>query len=213
MEIVIRREEEKDFRAVEEVTREAFWNLYVPGCNEHLLAHRLRKCPDFIPELDFVAEKDGRVVGNIMFTRCAVAETSGKRHELTLFGPVSVLPELQGRGIGAALIRHALRAAADAEYRGVAIYGYPDYYKKFGFRNGKEFGISAPDGRYPVALQVLEFADGALKGISGRLHESPAFADLDENELEAFDKTFPPKEKRIMPSQKRYEETSGSYLE
>ena len=213
MDISVRREERKDYRIVEEITREAFWNLYVPGCNEHLLAHKLRMCPDFIPELDFVAEKNGRVAGNIMFSRCSVIDVSKKRHELIMFGPVSVLPELQRRGIGDILIRHALRAAADIGHKAVAIYGSPDYYPKFGFRNGKEFGIGNPDGRYPIALQVLELAEGALKSISGQLHESSIFTELGEDELEIFDAAFPPKKKQVTPSQKHFAETSNTYLD
>ena len=57
---IIRNETENDFRAVEELTRDAFWNVYKPGADEHYYAHMMRKHPDFIPELAFVIEKDGK---------------------------------------------------------------------------------------------------------------------------------------------------------
>lgn len=111
MNIEIRLEEESDHREVEELTREAFWNLYVPGCNEHLILHSIRQSDDFIPELDFVAIHDGRIVGNIVFSRSKIVDPNGVEHPTITFGPVSVLPELQNRGIGTALINHAIKAA------------------------------------------------------------------------------------------------------
>ena len=111
MEILIRNEREEDTRAVEEVTREAFWNLYVPGCSEHYIAHALRRHVDFIPELDFVAVVNGRVVGNIMYTRARLANDAGENLAIASFGPLCVHPEFQRLGIGSGLIRHSLPAA------------------------------------------------------------------------------------------------------
>ena len=104
MEVIIRNETENDYRVVEEVTREAFWNLYFPGCDEHYLVHKMRNHPDFLKEFDFVAEYDGKIVGNIMYTRAWLVDEPGKEMEIVSFGPISVLPAYQRKGIGSALI-------------------------------------------------------------------------------------------------------------
>lgn len=209
MDIVIRLEEPKDHRIVEELTREAFWNLNVPGCDEHLLAHNLRTGAAFVPELDFVAEADGRVAGNIMFCRAKVAADDGAEREVLTFGPVSVWPHMQKRGIGSALIRHALKRAADMGFTAVLIYGDPDYYCRFGFRPAADFGILTSEGRIHAALQALELVPGALSGVTGRFLEGEAYH-VDPSEMEGFDSTFPPKEKFVTESQKRFLELSNS---
>lgn len=209
--LIIRNEQEKDHRAVEEATREAFWNLYIPGCNEHYLVHCMRSIPDFIPELAFVAELDGKVVGSIFFTKSCIVDEKGMRHDTLTFGPVSVLPELHGQGIGTALIGHAKEAAIKMGHKAILIYGYPGYYKRHGFRHAKEFAISNPDGKYPLAHQVLELYEGALTDISGRAYESEDFK-VDEAAAEEYDALFPPKEKKVTPAQKIFEETAASFL-
>lgn len=89
----IRRETEADYRAVEELHRNAFWNVHVPGCCEHYLAHVLRKHPDFIPELDLVYELDGEIVGNVMYTKSELLEEGGNSTGILTFGPIGVAPE------------------------------------------------------------------------------------------------------------------------
>lgn len=208
---IIRLEEKKDYRAVEEATREAFWNLYVPGCDEHYLVHIMRSSPDFIRELGFVAELNGRIVGSIFFIRSYIIDEAGARYDTITFGPVSVLPELHNQGIGSALINHAKEAAAKLGHRAILIHGYPGYYKRLGFRSAKEFGISNPDGKYPLAHQVLELYDGALNGISGRAYESEVYQ-FDGTAVPEFDAGFPPKKKEVTPSQKLFEETASTFL-
>lgn len=206
--IVIRLEEKKDHRAVEEIAREAFWNLHVPGCGEHLLAHRLRKHPVFIPALDYVAERDGWIVGNIMYCRAVIRDDSGNDTEVITFGPLSVLPECQRQGIGSALIRHSLAKAETLGYGSVWIYGDPMYYHRFGFKPGKEYGVRTEDGAFMDVLMGLELVKGALAGIAGRFIEGEAYH-IDEAELMEFDKTFPHKEKAVTESQKRFAELAN----
>lgn len=202
MDIHIRLEQGKDHRIVEELTREAFWNLYVPGATEHYIVHSLRKSPAFVRDLDFVAEVDGRVAGNIVYSRSMVIDEDEVEHEVLTFGPISVLPEYQKLGIGRALILHSLQAAAEMDFPAVVIYGDPEYYqKKLGFVNGKEYGISAADGRFMQALHVWELHKGDLSHISGRFVESDLFVPK-EADFEAFEKTFPYKEKLVTESQK-----------
>ena len=95
----IRNEEPRDHGAVEALTRRAFYNLYVPGCVEHYLVHIMREHEDFIPELDFVLEEDGRIIGNIMYTRAKLVDEAGREKEILTFGPVCVEPELPAPGV------------------------------------------------------------------------------------------------------------------
>lgn len=209
--LVIRRETKEDYRRVEEITREAFWNIYAPGCDEHYLAHIIRDSSDFIPELAFVAESNEQIVGSILFTKSYILDNQGIRHETITFGPISVLPERQKQGIGAALIEHAKEIAAQLSYKAIVIYGDPGYYERFGFINAKEYGITNPDGKYPLAHMVLELYEGALNGISGKAYESELFY-VDQTANERFDASFEPKEKLITESQKRHEEIVNSFL-
>lgn len=211
LQIEIRLEEENDHRQVEELTREAFWNLYVPGCNEHLILHNLRQSDDFIPELDFVALYEGRIVGNIVFSRSKIVAPSGVEHPTITFGPVSVLPELHRRGIGTTLINHAIKAATAQGYKAVLIFGYPEYYARFGFRLARDFRITNPEGRYHAAHQVLELVPGTLDGISGRGIESADF-NPDPAGLEEFDSTFPAKTKAEAESQKKFAAMLEAFL-
>ncbi|MFA0815162.1 MAG: GNAT family N-acetyltransferase [Anaerofustis sp.] len=205
MDIILRNETEADWRAVEELTREAFWNVYVPGCCEHYLAHVMRESELFIPELDFVAEADGKIVGNIMYAHSMVAEGDDKIYPVITFGPVSVLPAYQKQGVGSRLIRHTLDLAKKMGYPAVFIYGDPAYYSRFGFVPAETYRIKNASGKYADALQVLELEKGAMEDISGRFCEG-AIYDIDEKEAEAFDAQFPPKEKGYLPSQDRFME-------
>ena len=203
MEFMIRNERPEDVIAVEALTREAFWNLHVPGCSEHLAARQLRASSDFLPEMDLVSVEDSRVIGNIMFTRSRVVGSLSENFETVTFGPVSVLPECQKRGVGRALIERGLALAREAGHCAVIIYGNPDYYRKYGFRAGREYGIRTADGKYAAALLVLPLFPGALDGVSGRFLESEAF-ETDPAQLEAFERLFPPREKLVTPSQAEF---------
>jgi putative acetyltransferase len=203
MDLSIRYEREKDNRIVEELTRDAFWNLYAPGCVEHFVLHNMRNSPDFIPELDLVAQKDGRIVGHIIYTRGILQEDGGAKKEVISFGPLSVLRSLQKQGIGSALIKHSLKSAADGGYSAVFIYGDPRYYSRFGFRCAEKYDIKTSDGKFAVALLALELKPGALKNVSGRFIESPAFG-FDESKFAEFESTFPFKEKAETESQHEF---------
>ncbi len=200
MNVVIRNEIEIDFRAVEDLVREAFWNLYVPGCNEHFVLHNLRKSADFVPELDFVAEREGRIMGQIAYSRGKIVDAKGAQTTVLCFGPVSVLPSLQKQGIGSALIIHSIEAARKMGYPAICIYGDPRYYSRFGFRCAEKYDIRTADGKFAVALQALELRTGALSNMPGKFVESAAF-EVDETEFAKFDATFPTKEKAKTDSQ------------
>lgn len=197
---ILRLEKERDYDAVENLTREAFWDVYKPGCDEHLLAHMLRKAQAFVPELNFVVELDHRILGNIMYSKAKVVDAQGARHEVLTFGPLSVLPAHQKEGIGSALVRHTLKLAKAMGFKAVLIFGNPAYYHRFGFENAEKYRITTSEGSNFEAFMALELYVNALEGIAGKFYEDPVFR-VDPVELEAFEKRFPYKEKHITETQ------------
>lgn len=161
--ITIRNEEEKDRAEVEDVIRKAFWNLYVPGCNEHYLAHIMRSHPDFLPELDFVIELDGKIIGSIMYTRNKLIEENGNEKNILTFGPVCILPEHQRRGYGKQLLEHSFERAAAAGYDVIVIFGSPNNYVSRGFKSCKKFNVCTEDGTFPAAMLIKELKPGTLE--------------------------------------------------
>ncbi len=198
MEIRLRREQPGDYRAVEELIRKAFW-LHNPVCDEPLIAHRLRDAPAFVPELDYVAEAEGRIVGSVMFTRAKIVEAGGGEHEVLSFGPLGVLPAYQNRGVGRALMRRTIAEAKQLGYRAIVFFGEPDYYPRLGFRRAAEFGLAPAEGAPCDAFMAMPLYPGALDGISGRFHEAPYFQ-VDPGEAEAFNRALSPQEKQPLPS-------------
>jgi len=210
MEITLRLEEEKDFAIVEDLTREAFWNVYCPGADEHLLAHNLRKTDVFIKELDFVAIDNDKIIGNIMYAKATIKNNDLEYTVLT-FGPISVLPEYQNKGIGGKLINHTIKLSKEMGYKAIIIYGASEYYKKFGFKVSKEYKITNKDKKFPAALLVLELYPNALNGIEGIFDEGKAY-EIDKNEAKEFDRKFIAKEKGYSKSQERFKEVVNKYL-
>ena len=208
MELKIRLENENDYRTVEELTREAFWNIHVPGCDEHYYLHNLRKNDAFIRELDYVALYENKIVGHIAYSKANIIDNADKMHNVIMFGPISVLPEYQSKGVGSALIKHTLEVAKSLGYKAVLIYGDPRYYSKFGFRCAEKYDIKTPDGMYCVPMMALELEKGALNGVSGRLIEGFEYVP-DEIEFEKFDKTFSPKKKDKTASQEVFKVLSS----
>lgn len=200
----IRLERPEEYRQVEELTRDAFWNQHVPGCDEHYLVHILRGHPAFLPQFDFVALRGGRLVGHIMYTKAWVEDAAGAKQDVILFGPLSVLTEAQRQGIGGALIRHSVEAARAMGFRAVLIYGDPAYYSRHSFEPASRYGITPPDGTPHPALQVLPLAKDAMDGLSGRFFEDPVYDTLNPADVAAFDRGFPPREKFETASQRRF---------
>ena len=204
--LTIRLETEKDYRAVEELTREAFWNVYKPGADEHYYAHQMRNHPDFIPELAFMLELDGRIVGSIMYTKAWLQDESGSRREILSFGPLCVAPEYQRMKLGKLLIEHSFAEARKLGYDVNIMFGNPGNYVSRGFVSCRKKNVSfLAEGNYPTALLVCELVPGALEGKNWIYIPSTA-ADCCEDTaaVEAFDQTFPPKEKKWMPSQEEF---------
>ena len=204
--VIIRPETENDHRAVEELTRNSFWNVYKPGADEHYYVHMMRNHPDFIPELAFVLEKDGSVIGNIMYTKAWLEDETGKRKEIVSFGPLCVAREYQRLKLGKLLIEHSFEAARGMGYDVNINFGNPGNYVSRGFVSCKKKNVSfAVDGNYPTALLVCELVPNALSGKKWTFIPSAA-ADCcdDAAAVEAFDASFPPMEKKWMPSQEEF---------
>lgn len=199
----IRHEEERDYRYVEELTKRAFWNLHAPGCNEHYLAHCLRKHADFVPELDFVAELDGKIVGNIMYTKSKLVNEKNEEKTILTFGPVSVEPAYQRRGIGRKLIEYSVAKAKELGYEYIVIFGSPSNYVGLGFKSCKRYNIYVGDKIYPSAMLAMQLAGDGLGDQGWRYSESPAY-ELDDQEAEKFDETFEPMEKAVTNKQEEF---------
>lgn len=204
MNINVRNEEPKDYRRVEEIAREAFWNLYFPGTDEHYVVHKMRKHPDFIKELSFVIEVDGKVEGAMFYTHSKILSKDGSVYKTISFGPVFISPEFHRQGLGRKMITHSINVAKDMGYLAILTLGYPYHYEPYGFLGGKKYNISMEDGKFYKGLLVLPLYEGALENISGHVIFSEAL-DATIEEANEFDKNFPYKEKKHQASQDEFE--------
>ena len=208
----IRNERETDYKIVEDITRKTFYNVYVPGCMEHYLVHIMRGHEDFIPELDFVIEVDGQIVGNIMYTKAKLTDEAGAEKEIVTFGPVSILPKYQRKGYGKMLIEHSLKRAAELGYEAVVIMGSPANYVGSGFQCCRKYNICVEKEKYPAAMLVKELKPGALDGKLWFYSDSPVM-NVDEREAQAFDDGLEKMEKKWMPSQEAFYIMSHAFVE
>ena len=201
--LIIRYEVENDYREVEELTREAFWNLHMPGCSEHYLIHVLRQHEDYIPELDFVAVMDGKIVGHIIYSKAKLVDEKGNEKKILTFGPLSVWPTYQRKGIGKALMNHSFEKAIEMGYDLIVIFGHPGNYIARGFKSCKKYNIGVGTDYYPTAMLVKELRPTHLEGQKWIFYESPAL-DIEEKEAEAYDRLFEPKVKAYRMSQEEF---------
>ena len=205
MKTIIRNETPADYRAVETLTREAFWNQNFPGCDEHYLVHVMRSHPDFIPQLDFVLELDGEIIGSVLYTKAALLDEQGQKKTVLTFGPVSIAPEHQRKGYGKQLLEHSFATAAAMGYDAIVIFGNPDNYVARGFKSCKKFGVCLAPQVFPTALLVKELREGALTGGPWQyLPSSVGTLCEDAAAVTAFDAGFPPREKGWQPSQEEF---------
>ena len=200
---IIRNETAADYRAVENLTREAFWNVYRPGCSEHYVLHRFRDRPEFVKELDYVMEVDGQIVGHVMFVNAAIAADDGRMLPIMTFGPISIHPDFQRKGYGKALLDFALAKAAEMGVGAVCMEGNIDFYGKCGFEVASGRGIhyyAEPRDEVVPYFLLKELKKGFLDGVTGVYHTPDGYF-ADDADIEAFDRQFPPKEKRVLPGQ------------
>ncbi|WP_242850050.1 GNAT family N-acetyltransferase [Clostridium polynesiense] len=199
-EIEIRMETRDDWYSVELMTQHAFWNKHNLGCDEHYLVHKLRQHKDYIPELSRIAIKDGAVIGCIMYSKSRVVD-GADTHDIITFGPLCVDPEWQGCGVGELLLRETMSLAADKGYKGIIIFGEPDYYPRIGFKTCDNFNIMTLDGKNFDAFMGIELAQDSMKDIRGKFYHSEVFENLPKEEVEEYNKNFPPLQKLRFPGQ------------
>jgi predicted N-acetyltransferase YhbS len=199
-EIEIRMEVEEDWYKVELMTQHAFWNKHHQGCDEHYLVHKLRQDKDYLPELSRIAVKDGVVIGCIMYSKAKVVDDTDT-HEILTFGPLCVEPKWQGCGVGELLLRETMSLAASKGYKGIIIFGEPDYYPRIGFKTCDNFNITTADGKNFDAFMGIELTEGGMANIKGKFYESEVFVDLPKEEVDEYNKKFPYLQKLRFPGQ------------
>ncbi|MBU9743847.1 N-acetyltransferase [Lachnospiraceae bacterium ASD3451] len=209
--IKIRNEQETDYKKVEEITRKAFYNLYIPGCAEHYLVHIMRQHKDFLPELDFVIEKDGQIIGNVMYTKARLVDENGEEKQIITFGPVSILPEYQRMGYGKMLLEYSFEKAVGLGYEVIVIFGNPGNYVSRGFKSCKKYNVCIEDGTFPAAMLVKELKADALDGRKWIYYDSPLMQ-IDEEEAQRFDDGLEKMEKKYQPSQEEFYIHSHAFL-
>lgn len=201
--IIIRLEKQEEYREVENMVRESFWNVYRPGCLEHYVLNQLRHDPAFIPELDFVMEEEGKLIGQNMFMRAAIKADDGRDIPIMTMGPICITPERKRKGYGKILLDYSLEKAKELGCGAVCFEGNIDFYGKSGFTQASTFGIryhGLPEGEDASFFLCKELIPGYLDGITGE-YATPQGYFVDEAETEMFDQAFPVKEKLKLPGQ------------
>lgn len=211
--MIIRLETPADYREVENLTREAFWNVYRPGCTEHYVLNQYRDNPDFIPELDFVMEEDGKIIGHVMFSKAELVLPDGTRKPSWTFGPISIHPDHKRKGYGLRLLQSALERAREKGVGFLCMEGNIDFYKHAGFSLASGFDVHYHD--FPKDAEVPFFLARELipgwlasNGITDATYCPPKgyfVADENPEAFAAYEATFPPKEKLRIPGQLGYD--------
>ena len=203
MKPIIRKETPDDYREVENLIRESFWNVYRPGCLEHFVIHELRKDPAFVKELDFVMELDGRIIGQNMFMQAVIAADDGRQIPIMTMGPICIANDLKRQGYGKLLLDYSVEQARKIGCGALCFEGNILFYGKSGFDYASKKGIryhGLPEGADASFFLCQELIPGYLDGITGE-YAPPEGYFVDEAACEEFDKAFPPKEKRKLPGQ------------
>ena len=205
----IRVEEERDYLAVESLVRQAFWNVYRPGCTEHYVLHHLRHCPEFVPELAFVMEADGKIIGQNVFVKAQISKSNGTAFPILTMGPICIANEYKRKGYGKILLDYSLEKAKALGYGAVCFEGNIDFYGKSGFDYASKFGIKyhgLPEGMSADFFLCKELKPGYLDGITGVYATPKAYFVAEENPeyFEKFEREFNlinPLEKLKLPGQ------------
>ncbi len=199
----IRNEKPEEFRVVENLVRESFWNVYRPGCLEHFVLHELRNDADFVKELDFVMEKDGEIIGQNIFMKAKIMADDGREIPILTMGPICIKNDLKRQGYGKFLLDYSLEKATELGFGAICFEGNINFYGKSGFTFASEKGIryhGLPEGADSSFFLCKELKNGYLDGITGE-YSTPQGYFFDEEKAEEFDKEFPKKEKLKLPGQ------------
>lgn len=200
---IIRLETENDRRENEFLVREAFWNVYKPGCSEHYVLHVLRDDPAFVKELNFVMVQNGRLIGQNIFVRTVINADDGRVVDVLTMGPICITPDLQRMGLGRKLLDFTVEKARSMGFGAVLFEGNINFYGKSGFDYAEKFGIryhDLPDGADQSFFLCKELKEGYLDGVTG-VYQTPQGYYVPDDEMEEFDKNFPPKQKLKLAGQ------------
>ncbi|MCQ2440391.1 MAG: N-acetyltransferase [Clostridia bacterium] len=200
---IIRLERKEDYKAVENLIREAFWNVYRPGCSEHYVIHTLRDNKDFVKKLDFVMEQNGRIIGQNMFMKTVIDADDGRKIPILTMGPICITPELKRKGYGKKLLDYSLEKATEMGFGAVLFEGNIGFYGKSGFCYAEKFGIryhDLPEDADASFFLCKELISGYLDGITG-VYQTPQGYYVDDSDVEEFDKQFPIKVKLKLEGQ------------
>ena len=201
--LVIRLEKKDEYKEVENLVRDSFWNVYRPGCLEHYVLNQLRNDSAFVPELDFVMLRDGEIIGQNMFMRAEITADDGRSVPIMTMGPICIKNELKRKGYGKILLDYSLQKAAELGCGALCFEGNIDFYGKSGFRPASEFGIryhGLDEGEDASFFLCKELMPGYLDGITGE-YAPPEGYFVDEKAAEEFDRQFSYKEKKKLPGQ------------
>lgn len=201
--INIRLENRSDYRNVENLTREAFWNVYRPGCMEHYVLHCFLDDPAFIPELDFVMELDGQLIGQVIYVYSEIDCDSGRKLPIMTFGPIGIAPAYQRQGYGKYLLDYSIEKATEMGEGALAITGNIHFYGKSGFVPGRTLGVRYADAPEADYFLIKELKPGFLDGVSGTYRDPEGYFVCEKNSeaFERFEATFPAKQKLKLPGQ------------
>lgn len=197
----LRLEEKRDYVIVENLIREAFWNVYKPGCDEHYIMHQLRNNECFVSNLDYVLEVENEIVAHIVYSLGKLTKENGEVVDALIFGPVGVLPEHQGKGYGSYIITETLKIAKNLGYPYVLITGNPKYYHRFGFETASNYQIYHQELPKDIPVFMVKVLDEEkMKDFTG-VYSDPQCYYVDAKEVDEFDQQFPPKTKERRPGQ------------
>jgi len=204
--IIIRLEKQKEYREVENLVRESFWNVYRPGCLEHFVLHCLRNDPSFVPSLAFVMENDREIIGQNVFVKAVIKADDGRNVPIMTMGPICITPRLKRKGYGKILLDYSLEKAKELGCGAVCFEGNILFYGKSGFTYASEYGIryhGLPEGEDSSFFLCKELTDGYLKGITGEYETPKGYFVCEEKplEFEEYEASFPYKEKLKLPGQ------------
>lgn len=194
MQVIIRKTDRNEFHQTENLTRETFWNLYNPGCTEHLVLHNLRNSKSYVEDLDLVIICQREIIGHIILTKAKIVDNKNKEHEVLCVGPFVVSIDFQNQGIGTKLLNYSIIEAKKIGFKGMILFGNPDYYHRFGFKDAKVHKVTTKDGQNFAPFMAIELQTKGFDNIQGRFFEDKAF-EINEEELSKFEERFPAKEK------------------
>ncbi len=200
---IIRLETPADYAEVEYLIRESFWNVYRPGCLEHYVIHCLRDDKDFVPELDFVMEKENKIIGQNMFMRAWITSDDGRQIPIMTMGPICIANDLKRKGYGKTLLDYSIKKAKELGAGALCFEGNINFYGKSGFTYASNYGIryhGLPENADASFFLCKELIPGYLNGVTGE-YAPPLGYFVDETKAEEFDRKFPYKEKLKLPGQ------------